>query len=85
MHTQLYYTENVSTNCKRLFFHSGVYLGDLVLDEDGYWKFFPDKIQGGYWDEFLLKTLGEYLTSMNSEYDKQVKDYFDREETKNVQ
>lgn len=80
MHTELYYTENVSTNCKKLFFHSGVYLGDLVLDIDGYWKFFPDNSQGGCWDEFLLKTLVVYLVEMNDEYDKQVKEYFENYE-----
>lgn len=57
---------------KQLFMPFGegsVYLGDLVADVDGYYKFFPVKGEG-YWDQGTLQYIVTKLQEVNTPWDK---------------
>lgn len=57
---------------EKLYYGNGVYLGDVICDVDGYYKFWPETRGGGYWDEHMLRLICLHLTEKNKEWDKQV-------------
>lgn len=59
-----------------LHYHNGVYMGDVLMDVDGYYKFWPDKNTTGYWDEESLYSTAEYLKTKNSDWDREIDKYF---------
>lgn len=62
----------------QLFYHNRVYMGDVLIDVDGYYKFWPDKNKDGYWDEESLYSTAEYLKSKNADWDREVNKYFEQ-------
>lgn len=58
-------------DCKKVYYNNGVYLGDFVLNDDGYWVYFPER-HNGYWDEYLLFLLYTKLQEMNEPWDQQL-------------
>lgn len=59
----------------RIYYHNNVYMGEVLVDEDGYYKFWPEH-RDGYWDEGNLLEIANYLHEKNLEWDNQVKEYF---------
>jgi len=58
-----------------LFFENGVHLGQILMDSDGYYKWWPN-LRGGYLDEGFLKAIGAFLEGMNAPYEAEVQAYF---------
>lgn len=56
----------------QLHYHNGVYMGDVEMDVDGYYKFWPNKDTMGYWDEESLYSTAEYLKNKNADWDREV-------------
>ncbi len=63
----------MSQSGTKLYYENGVYLGDVIADVDGYYKFWPDCKGGGYWDEHILRLICLHLEGMNKEWDEQIK------------
>jgi hypothetical protein len=63
---------------KHVYFENGVYIGDFVVAEDGYWVYFPEN-KGGSWDEYILRLLLDKLCEMNKPWDEEVNKYFDEQ------
>ena len=59
----------------KVFWENGVYIGDILRGDDGYYEFWPD-LKGGSWSEYLLSVLWARLKEMNAPYDKQLEEYF---------
>lgn len=53
---------------KNLYFENGRHLGEILMDEDGYYKWWPDNHKG-YLDELFLISLGNFLKEMNKDWD----------------
>lgn len=51
---------------EKLYYSNGVYLGDLVLNNDGFIVFFPNPDSCGYWDEGFLTYVLEVLEARNA-------------------
>lgn len=64
-----------SQDCQEVFYENGVHLGDFVINDDGYWVFFPE-LKGGYWDEYILQLLADKLKEINEPWDKEIQAYF---------
>lgn len=63
---------------EKLYYHNGRYMGDVLQDVDGFYKFWPDRERyGGYWDEGVLLEIANVLHKKNKEWDEQLRDYFE--------
>lgn len=51
---------------------NGVYLGDILAMEDGFYTFWPYDSLNGYYDESCLRSLTFILEKLNSEWHKTV-------------
>lgn len=60
----------------KLYYHNGVYMGEVLMDEDGYYKFWGNKELNGYWDEGNFLELYNYLYEKNKNWDENVKEFF---------
>lgn len=48
----------------RALFENGVYMGDITRDSDLTYNFWPE-LRGGFWDESILTSLLEVLSTLN--------------------
>jgi hypothetical protein len=60
----------------KLYWDNGVYMGDAVVNVDGFYVFFPEH-KNGYWDEGVFRSLLDTFTALNAEWNKQINEYFD--------
>lgn len=56
--------------------NNSIYIGDAIMCEDGYFNFFPDLSNGGYWPSHLLRFIADKIDEINAPWDKTVNDYF---------
>jgi hypothetical protein len=60
----------------KAYWENGAFLGDIINDVDGYYKFYPTDRGGGYLDEWFLYSMYVTLKDLNKKWDKQIHDYF---------
>jgi hypothetical protein len=60
----------------KLYYHNGVYMGDVIMNDDGYYVFVTDKAKNGYWTEGNFLELYTYLKAKNKDWDESVNDFF---------
>jgi len=54
----------------KVCYSNGVYLGDCLQKEDGFYDFWPDlNKEGCHWPEHLLRDLADLLYSLNKEWE----------------
>lgn len=63
----------------KLYWSNGKYLGDIVMDVDGYYVWWPDKSLYGSWDAYGLRAIAERLDEMNKDWDEKIRLYFEGE------
>lgn len=51
----------------KTYFENGKYIGDILKDTDGYFKWWPNK-EEGYLDEGFLAAMAKYLQHLNAEW-----------------
>lgn len=52
-------------------------VGDILMDVDGYWKWWPNFGEStGCLDELFLYSMGSTLKDLNKEWDAQINEYF---------
>lgn len=56
---------------KAAFWENGVYVGDILMDVDGFYKWGP-KENGGYLDEWFLYCMFTKLKEMNKKWQEQL-------------
>ena len=73
-HTNMIRLERTTTNEKsyHLYFNT-VYLGDVIMDEAGYYNFWDSNDNPGFWSSYSLKLIAEQLDELNKEWDEQIK------------
>lgn len=49
---------------------------DFVVNDDGFYVYWPSREVNGYLDEYSLLSIFAHLNKLNREWDKQVDDYF---------
>lgn len=57
-------------------------VGDILMDVDGFYKFWSNTERNGYWDEFILFELGNLLKEYNKQYEKEIEEYFNGQNSK---
>lgn len=61
----------------KLYFYNGVYMGDVIMNDDGYYVFFPEsKERHGYWTQGDFQSLYTYLYLKNKDWDESVNEFF---------
>lgn len=63
----LSYRDLVKVEGGKLYWENGVYLGDVLQKEDGFYDFWPDRDvhRGGYWPAHMLRAIADKLDEMN--------------------
>lgn len=54
-----------------LYWENGVFMGEVLRDIDGYYKWWPVS-RGGYLDEGALRLIANFLRDLNKEWNVQV-------------
>lgn len=62
----------VSTDCYQAVYENGVAMGLLMKEVDGFYVFFPDSPNGGFWSEGVLKQLADKLAELNKEWKEKI-------------
>ena len=62
--------------------YNGVYIGDFLKKEDGYFDFWPDQ-KGGFWPSYMLRALAEKLDELNKPWDDDINKFFAEQEENN--
>ena len=58
-----------------LYYSNGVKLGEVVMDVDGFYYFWPE-LRGGHWDQSVLRQISDLLEEKNKPWqDKIDKDF----------
>lgn len=68
----------------KVYAYNGVYIGDFLMKEDGFYDFWPI-FKGGYWPAYMLHAIADTLDEWNSPYEKEIEEYFSKQEAKDVQ
>jgi hypothetical protein len=50
---------------------NGIFLGDVLRKEDGFYDFWPET-KGGYWSAYVLLALGNMLDALNEPWQRQI-------------
>lgn len=53
---------------------SEVFIGDLLMMEDGFYQFFPDTKRGGYWPSYILRAIADLVDDKNKDWQKQLEE-----------
>lgn len=53
---------------------NGVYLGEFVMDVDGYYYFYPD-LKGGHWSAAVMREICDLLDARNAEWDREIRSF----------
>jgi len=60
-----------------VFHENGVYLGDLLTKDDGFYDWRPEHpSKGGCWPSSVLKELADKIDELNAPYEAQIEEYF---------
>lgn len=68
-------------------YENGVKLGEMLVDVDGYYKWFPERRDGysqGYWEARVLSAIAETLDKLNAPWERKMAAYFDNQEKENA-
>lgn len=68
------------SNHKRVLTETGVNIGVFYLDVDG--SYYYDPATGGLFSSYNLKNIAALLDEINAPYEKQVKEFFEKEREK---
>lgn len=64
--------EYVGPGQRRVFYENGVFLGEYVMDVDGFWYFWPDQSKGGHWGPDVLRALADKIDEMDKPWRDQI-------------
>lgn len=58
-------------------YENGVYIGDLLMKEDGFYDWWPsESSRGGYWPSYILRSFADKIDELNKPYEESIKEYF---------
>ena len=60
-----------------ILYENGVYLGDIIQKEDGFYDWWPPfPSNGGCWSSYVLREIADKIDELNKPYEKELEDYF---------
>lgn len=62
----------VSNTTYRVIYYNGVDIGDIEMDVDGYYKYWP-MLRGGYWEAEPMREIAYILDQLNEDWDTQIR------------
>lgn len=68
----LVYLVKAERNTYRVYFENGVFMGDVVQSEDGFYNFWPESSTGGYWASHVLRAIADKLDELNKPWQDQI-------------
>ena len=57
----------------RIEFKPNKYLGDFIMEIDGYFVWYPDFSNFGFYSDYVLLELGNKLKELNKDWDNKIK------------
>jgi hypothetical protein len=74
----------VGEGVQQVYFRNGAFIGNVIQDVDGYWKYaFPNS--HGLWEDGMLEMLATMLTELNKPWDDDVRSFFENERAQDEQ
>ena len=67
-------------------FDNGVILGDIYMEVDGFFVFWPneDVNKKGYWESWVFREIADKLDEMNKPWKEEIDRYFNEQENKEL-
>jgi hypothetical protein len=63
-------------------FENGVKLGEMLVNDDGYYVYFPE-LNEGYWDAGMMRAIADTLDKLNAPWDARVNAFLESQITGN--
>jgi len=63
-----------------VYYHNGVMVGDIQMDVDGYYYYWPI-MKPGFWASHFMRAVADKLDELNAPYDKELEEYFSKQES----
>ena len=61
------------------FYYNDVYLGDALMDVDGYYYFWFEEGKSGAWSDYGLKAIADKLQELNKDWNDKINKDFENE------
>ncbi|MCR4308340.1 MAG: hypothetical protein NUV80_07365 [Candidatus Berkelbacteria bacterium] len=58
----------------------GVYVGDILCKEDGFYDFWPLFKPGTYWPSYLLRDIADFLEEKNKPWQEKIDNILEKKE-----
>lgn len=84
---QYYITlEEVTKTHQKVFWgENGKYIGDFIVDDDGFFYFWPLKDNWGCWASYSLRAIADKLDELNQPWSDQIDQYFEEQRQNNIE
>ena len=73
-----------SKGCRTVYYQNGVDIGSFEVGDDGYYVFWPNTSNQGYWDAYILQAISVRLFELNKSWDDQINMEFTNDKITNV-
>jgi len=76
--------EITKTHLKVFWGENGKYIGDFIVDDDGFFYFWPLKDNWwGCWASYILREIADKLDELNQPWSDQIDQYFEEQRQNN--
>lgn len=70
-------TKDKKPDLKELYFNN-ILIGDLVVNDDGFWVLFFSNERKGYFESYALRLIADKMEEMNKPWQDNINEYFSR-------
>jgi hypothetical protein len=66
-----------------VYYENRVFMGHLLMKEDGFYDFWPD-LKGGYWSAHILREIADKLDEINAPYERELEEFFEKQKGEEI-
>lgn len=76
--------ERRETGTYDVIYVNGVNLGELYVEIDGYYVYWPSP-RNGFWESHAMREIADKLDELNADWDRSIHEFFEAQENKETE